>query len=133
MAQICNISVDKDVILVDVFDNKDYLVSVFDKRIAEERTALESIGYVVDTMRDVLERDLDREEKRILVQAISNRIHQFSQRIVGMNKGLHICGQVQQTFDIIAHASIILSDSSVYSCIHDKQEGVTPILKYFFV
>lgn len=82
MAQICNISVDNDVILVDVFDgeHKDYLSCVFDKRIAKERTALESIGYVVDTMRDVLERDLDKGEKRILVQAISDRIHQWCDR-----------------------------------------------------
>ena len=81
MAQynICNISVDDEVILVDVFDreHKDYLSCVFDKRITEERNALESIGYVTDTMRDVLERDLDKEEKRILVQAISDRIHQW--------------------------------------------------------
>ena len=81
MAQynICNISVDDDVILVDVFDNehKDYLSNIFDRRITIERNALESIGYVVDTMRDVLERELDKAEKRILVQAISNRIHQW--------------------------------------------------------
>ena len=77
MAQLCSIHVDDDIIFVGVLKGDTYYSSVFEKRFRRGMTALEFIGYIVDCTKDVLERDLEKAEANILVQAISDRIHQW--------------------------------------------------------